>query len=1224
MSSIILTTVGQVAGSASGIPFGGQIGAQLAGSLSGALGGASKHRYEGARLENLAVQTSIYGRMIPLVFGTVRIGGNVIWSRPIKELVTTSTTTQGGGGKGGGGSAKKSKTTTTQYSYYVTLAIAVCEGEVSRVDRVWADAKLLDLSKGVYRVYNGTETQLPDALIESYQGVGKTPAYRGMAYVVIEDFPLADYGNRIPNFTFEVTRRTPQGDAAEVPVEALVKSLMLIPGSGEFVYDTQTEYKISGTDAFGNFVQNGYQIPLNQHTAQGKANALVALDQMQQTFPNLEWVGLVVNWFGTSMDIANCEVFPCVEYQNGVKTTPDDWQVAGYSRGAARVVGNDAGVLRYGGTPDDDSIVRLITELRARGLKILFYPMMLMDVAGKPWRGELTGAASSVNNFFTRSNGYNRFINHYANLVKNRVDAFAIGTEMKKLTAIRSSVGVYPAVDQLVALAASVKSTMGATTNITYAADWSEYHHDDNGWYHLDPLWASPSIDMVGIDAYFPLSDGVQTGYDIEALKAGWTSGEGYDWYYTDSTRTVKAPLSPAYAWKNISYWWSNVHTNPSGATTAWVPQSKSIWFTEYGFASVDGCANEPNVFVDGTTSASAYPRFSRGRIDFMAQRTAIAATEAQWGSSGMVPRRFLWTWDARPYPYWPDLLSVWADGKSWVTGHWVQGKLGASHVAAAVEQIATRAGLSDAQINTSQLQVMLDGFVLHQRLTARAALEQLMQAYFFTIKESGNALVAILRDATIDATVDVSACIPQKIDNQHVPYVLERKEDLVLPDRLEVQYLNRLQRYEANIQSASRSTADATDTITVRVSLVLSEQHARAISETLLADRWAERSQVTLQLPLQFAALEPGDMLQLNDGAIVHRIRIRRVQIGRPGIVKVKGVVDAAQTWDGYVAPTVGSDGALVLPSPPTRLEVIDIPAFPNDALDAMTLRFAACGVGNGWGGASISQQQNGGDDQALIDITNPAVIGSAITGLPAGATHLFDRVNTVDVSLLGDASLSSANEISVLNGANVAVLGDEVLQFANATLISPGTYRLSSLLRGRLGTEYAMASHVAGERFVLLDNAVIPLTFAASNRGQQWNMRATTFGNSLSTGTVLSTTVQGNSLKPLSPVRPSAVRDGGGNITIRWIRRTRGDGALRDAVEIPLNEANEQYNVVVYNGANVVRSWLATTTSVGYSAADQTADFGSAPASLTLAVAQVSALVGQGQVLQAVVNVE
>ena len=1222
MASIVLSTVGRVVGTYVGGPIGGEIGSRIGAGVGNRLSGTSKHSFDGARLETLAVQTSTYGRVIPMVFGSVRIAGNVIWSRPIKEIASTTTTRTGA--KGGAGARKTSNSSTT-YSYTVTLAIAVCEGEVTRINRVWADSKLLDLSQGAYRIYKGSETQLPDPLIESYQGVGTTPAYRGLAYVVIEDFPLGSFGNRIPNFTFEVTRRTPQQDVGSAPVESLVKSIMLLPGSGEFVYDTQVEYKITGSTAAGNVVQSGYQVPLNLHTAEGKANVLVALDQMQETFPNLEWVGLVVNWFGTSMDVASCDIWPCVEYQANTQTTPDDWQVAGFTRASARLIGSDAGKSRYGGTPDDGSIVRLLTELRARGLKIFFYPQMLMDVAGKPWRGLLTGSASAVPNFFTKTRGYNAYITHYANLVAGKVDAFAIGTEMRDLTKISSSAGVFPAVSQFVTLAATVKSILGSSVKVTYAADWSEYHHTDDGWYHLDPLWASANIDVVGIDAYFPLTDAVQTGYDIAALRAGWTSGEGYDFYYTDAARTTKAALGAAYAWKNIDWWWKNTHTNPGGGTSAWVPQSKPIWFTEYGFASVDGCTNEPNVFVDGSSAASAYPRFSRGRVDFVAQRAAIAATEAEWAGSAMVPQRFLWTWDARPYPYWPDLTSVWADGGNWVTGHWVQGKLGASHVAAAVEQIATRAGLSNAQIDTSTLQMQLDGFVISERVTARAALQQLMQAYFFTFKETDQGLVAILRDATVDATIDASNCIEQKIGDQLVPFVLTREEDLVLPQRQEVHFLNRLQLYETNVQSAQRETQDANDTVSLRLSLVMSEVHAQAVATTTLADRWAERSSLVVQLPMAYAALEPGDVISLVDDSITHRIRVVSVQIGRPGMVRIRGVIDAAQAWDGYIAPTVGSNGALVLPNPKTRLEILDIPALPNDTQDALRLRFAATGIADGWKGATLVRVMPSGDDEILLTIDQAATIGSALNVLPAGMPHAFDEVSSLDVALLGDTILNNASDLSVLNGANTAVLGNEIIQFKNALQLSAGIYRLSGLLRGRLGTEAQMATHAVGERFVLLDETVVPLTIPVSHNGQRWDIRAVSAGDSLGNGIDSQLTISAEGLKPLSPVLPLARRNSpSGDITLSWVRRARMDAGLRDYVDVPLAEQTELYDVQVMNGSTVAHQWRVSSPSVTYSAAEQIADFGVSPTSLTIRVTQISGLIGPGKLLLATIPVQ
>lgn len=53
----------------------------------------------------------------------------------------------------------------------------------------------------------------------------------------------------------------------------------------------------------------------------------------------------------------------------------------------------------------------------------------------------------------------------------------------------------------------------------------------------------------------------------------------------------------------------------------------KPVWFTEFGFPAVDGCANQPNVFYDPSSSESFFPRDSKGRVDLKAQREALTAT---------------------------------------------------------------------------------------------------------------------------------------------------------------------------------------------------------------------------------------------------------------------------------------------------------------------------------------------------------------------------------------------------------------------------------------------------------------------------------------------------------------------------------------------------------------------------------------------------------------------
>ncbi len=1219
MASIILSAAGSAAGAATGLPFGARIGS-IAGRLAGGLIDSKMRSgklspVHGSRLADLAVQSSAYGKMIPIVYGSVRIGGNIIWSQPIKETIVTTTSSAGGGGKGGGGKVSQ---TSSSYSYSVTLAVAVCEGEVSDVLRIWADAKQLDMSAYTIRIYKGGETQSPDSLIQAIEGASKTPAYRGLCYVVFEDFPLADYGNRIPNFSFEVQKKTLYADYNNQTVEDMLTGMVMIPAAGEFVYDTQVDYKVSGAQVGANWVQQGNQERINMHNASGKANALLSLDQLKNTCPNVGWVSVVVAWFGDNMNVASCNVTPAVEYQTGATTTPNIWSVAGYNRSTARLITQVGGAPQFGGTPDDTSLLRYLDELKARGYKIMFYPLLFMDVSGKPWRGDLTGSPSAVSNFFTKTNGYNAFINHYANLVKTKVDAFAIGSELKGLTKLTDTAGNYPAVNELVGLAATVKTTVGSGVKVTYAADWSEYHHTDNGWYNLDPLWASSNIDFIGIDAYFPLTDSASTIYDIDTVKAGWTSGEGYDWYYSDTARTTKVNLTAAMAWKNIAWFWNNTHINPNSVATAWTPQSKKIWFTEYGFPSVDCATNQPNVFYDPSTSGSALPYFSKGRVDMRAQRVGIAATQAQWAGSSMVERMFAWTWDARPFPYWPDLTNIWNDGGVWKTGHWLQGKLGTSNIAAIVKDLSLRSGLQAVDIDVSKISEMLDGYVISHQQTIREAIEVLRKAYFFDTVESDNILLCIPRGGDVAVSIDEVDIIPV---NEELCKIT-RTQEIELPKHINVVYLNRLANYQTSTQYSQREITSSREVETLDFPLVISDQIAKNIADITLFSDWTGRTGYSFDLPIKYAQLDPSDVITLTISGVAHRMRIISTYIGTPSIVRVSAVAEDISNYDFY--NTAGSSNNILLQEntsiPQTKLEMLDLPLFPSDDNDKAVMRLAGTGLASGWGGAVVYRSDdNGANYSRFASLENPAAIGTASTVLSNASSAVFDEKNTVTVILLGNAQLQSVTELAVLNGANVALLGNEIIQFKTATLINDGKYALSGLLRGRLGTEWAISSHSAGEKFVLLDGSISKQIISSNMIGLLRQYKAVTVGNSLTSASAENFTYSGVALKPYSPVQITGTRDGSGNLTINWVRRTRGGGEWRDNVDVPLNETSELYDVEIMNGATVVRSFLGLTSpTANYSAAQQTTDFGSAQASVSVKIYQISGAVGRGYAAQ------
>lgn len=194
MATLVLTAVG----SAIGGPIGGAIGAAFGQQVDSAIF-APKPR-EGNRLKELAVQTSSYGTQIPQIFGAMRVAGTVIWSTDLIEQRVKS-----GGGKG--------RPSTINFSYRVSLAIALSSRPVGRIGRIWADGNLIRGVAGDLKIdtqmrfYNGHENQRPDPLLASAEAIGECPAHRDVAYAVFEDLQLAEFGNRIPSFTFEIFER---------------------------------------------------------------------------------------------------------------------------------------------------------------------------------------------------------------------------------------------------------------------------------------------------------------------------------------------------------------------------------------------------------------------------------------------------------------------------------------------------------------------------------------------------------------------------------------------------------------------------------------------------------------------------------------------------------------------------------------------------------------------------------------------------------------------------------------------------------------------------------------------------------------------------------------------------------------------------------------------------------------------------------------------------------
>jgi hypothetical protein len=193
-------------------------------------------------------------------------------------------------------------------------------------------------------------------------------------------------------------------------------------------------------------------------------------------------------------------------------------------------------------------------------------------------------------------------------------------------------------------------------------------------------------------------------------------------------------------------------------AATAFVPGAKPIWLTEIGVPAVDKGGNAPNVFPIRNRLESGYPHFSSGARDDLVQARALEAI-----ISGFDPARagfeasrnpvhpgtgirmvdpaniFVWSWDARPFPAFPDLNAVWADGSNYETGHWINGRIEGTPVDRLVRKILADFGLPPA--DEILIDGFVDGYVLDRPLSARQALEPLGAGFGFDATMSAGKL---------------------------------------------------------------------------------------------------------------------------------------------------------------------------------------------------------------------------------------------------------------------------------------------------------------------------------------------------------------------------------------------------------------------------------------------------------------------------------------------------
>ncbi|QIE41652.1 host specificity protein [Rhodobacteraceae bacterium SC52] len=1308
MATLLLSAAGAAAGGAVGgsvlglsaAVLGRAVGATVGQLIDQQLMGSGSEVVERGRVERFRLTGASEGAPVPQVYGRMRMAGQVIWASQFSEQASTERVS---GGKGGGGGG----TSVTTYSYSVSLAIALCEGQIGHVARIWADGQELERDSLSVRVYPGSDTQQADPKIAAIEGAELAPAYRGTAYVVLEDLDLTPFGNRVPQFTFEVVRPEQEEamDAARSMVEG-IRAVALIPGTGEYSLATSPVYYAEGP---------GRNVAANMHNTMAATDFLASMDALQTELPNCHSISLVVSWFGDDLRCGSAQIKPKVEhkYADGA---PMQWNVAGVNRVAAEEVPRVDGKSVYGGTPADASVIEAIRNMNARGKRVMFYPFILMEQlpgntlpdpwtgatgqAELPWRGRITTsiapglpgstdgsatAAAEVAAFFgtataadfTVSPGsvsysgpqewsLRRFILHNAALCRaaGGVDSFCIGSEMRALTQIRGVGNSFPAVQAFMALVGEVRALLGGGVKLGYAADWSEYFgftpQDGSGdhFFHLDPLWAHPEIDFIGIDNYMPLSDwrdgeghadaAWESIYDIEYLKSNVAGGEGFDWYYPDaqaSEAQLRAPITDGaygepwvFRYKDIRSWWALPHHNRIGgvrqsAPTEWQPQSKPIWFTELGCAAIDKGTNQPNKFIDPKSSESLLPRASSGARDDLIQMQYLRASFAHWAepannpTSGLyggpmvdMSRAHVWAWDARPYPWFPGLSEVWSDGPNYIRGHWLNGRTGAQLLSSVVREICLGAGLKDPDVGN--LHGLVRGYAVSDVGSARQALEPLMLAYGMDVHERDGRLVFQNRSGRAVASLtgeDLAQHPDQASDLER-----SRSASAELSDRVRLNYIGADGSFEVSAIETALPGSEAVSAAQSELNLVLTAAEARGITERWLAEARAGRDTAKFALPPSRMEIGAGDVVQLADDAGGARYRIDRSEQHGLQILEATRVEPAIYLPGPAVEeiPRIQTRQAAV---PPTGI-FMDLPLLQSDAVaHAPYIAVAA----RPWPGqVAVYSSSSDADYRLNTLVAGPSIVGLTRSEMARANPGIVDRGAPLRVEL-SDGALSSVPTTEMLNGANAMAIGDgsasewEIFQFERAELVGPDTYDLSLRLRGQLGTDGDIPDvWPEGSMVVLLGGGLEQIDLGSSERGLSRFYRVGPASQPLSGPNFVpfEQTFQGNGLRPYAPVHLRNRVLTGGDHLLSWVRRTRIDGDIWSLVDVPLGEAAETYVVRIFTNGALRREEIIGQANWNYSAAMRASDGVAEP--YNFEVAQVSDRYGAGHFGRMTIN--
>lgn len=1093
-------------------------------------------------IQDLKVSTSSYGRGIPRVYGAFRTTGNMFWSTDlvlVKKYIGPKGK-QYSSAKG----PKKQKSGKAQEvnTYYASFAMGLCVGPMAGVLRVWCDSNLIydkynplgyynvdgvwvpvvqtgfsqrppvtgpgvtNMTKADeknqkkapspqpfdFKFYGGTEDQLQDPTMIVASGAENTPAYRGLVYLMFTNFPLQDFGNRIPTITAEVTPQLNRAirviywapmDSPPFPVQDGIFGEAAVDPSVGFLYQPS-------------LVDDG-----------GPTTWCVRVFDIYQQTETYRWKCPL----GSSMIGANGS--------GGVAC-------AGVMRG-------DATAPVYMCNAIDGSVLYTVDSLAPYRSS----PLLTVDSTGN------TINDTMITSIFGDTTIVESGLDCGSAGIGSLASQGAPGTPQNVLISNKQTT---------VILASGPYAQSGVFINVTNRGS-------------LLPGPSAPPIFSMAADAYLiTYQDSAGKTY----AAAYSTNGVPLWEKQIDTVPIPPGPQIPIIQGNTYRYLWSSgsgsILISINIKTGDWSQETLPIWNTPGG-APLLAFAKPGTQFFDEGGDAIVY----------------YSDTNTHAG---------------------PGWYKIYFD-------NFLQAEVPLSGV---LIDVMGQVGVDASEIDSTDLSLdFLNGFSIENVTSARKVIEDLARIFLFDVTESDGLLKVVSRGKTPVMTIfqDSLGIVGQeendgKQSNGSPSHFYEetRIQEIDLPARVDISYVDPIREYEAGTTGYARPSSpnpvmQSRNLMQVSLAISLTETAAQQWAETICNAAWTERVNHKLVLPSNFILLDPTDVVfvSMADG-LTFLDRITRVNLGGNYALQIESV---SQSEPYYLAPGVAPTvedlyspyspvsagfnpgGVVPVAPPPARIVIpllMDTPLTQDgDAGKSggnIPLNWGVGAYGPGFTGGGLQLLPSGGTWSPEGGTSFESVWGYVATATPpprkgAWATDRFTKIilaQRYDYEQFGVYEWQTIDDLEWPSYKNMILIGREIICFKTATVNADKTVTISTLLRGQRGTENECGAHAINEKFVMLNTsgdqlAALPKT----------DLNISVAGK-IATGQLVqaispSQTIifKGNALRPFAPTAIKRL-DAGGDSIITWVRRTRYNGPLQDAVSaVPLNEDSEIYRVYI-----------------------------------------------------------